>query len=298
MSISDDSENVLNGLFSICISPFGPDNTLDMASFETIMAHKFDHGVRTFIPGGNTSEFYSLSLIEWEETLRYVVDTYQGKARIIPGVGHDLDTAVKMAVTAEKLGCDGIMVHQPSHPFMSSKGFHHYLETIASSIGIGLFPYIRSANIDDDTVIKIAESDYVSGIKYANPDLPRFAALVSRTDQCQWICGLAEMWAPFFFTAGATAFTSGLTNVHPTLSIKMLEALVANKDTEVREIWNLVRPFEALRAETKNAKNVSVVKEALAQMDLGPRAVRPPLDILDSTDQEKVKTILQSWNLL
>ena len=288
---------VLGGLYAIGVNPFADDDAIDMASFDTIMAHQYEHGVRTFIPGGNTSEFYSLSRSEWEETLRAATRSYRGKARIIPGVGHDLDTAIDMAVLAEKLGADGVMVHQPSHPFMSSSGYHHSLSSIAERIGIGMFPYIRSAPVDDDVVIAIAESGFVAGIKYANPDLPRFAALVSRSDQCQWICGLAEMWAPFFFSAGATAFTTGLASVHPAASVRMLEALVANRPDDVRELWNLIRPFEEMRAENQNANNVSVLKEALCQLKRCARDVRPPLEILDAAGQERVAGILRGWNL-
>jgi hypothetical protein len=37
-----------------------------------------------------------------------------------------------------------------------------------------------------------------------------------------------------------------------------------------------IRVFEELRADDASADNVSVVKEALAQLGLAPRAVRPP----------------------
>ena len=291
------SGRISGGLYAICITPFASDETIDMAAFDTITAHQVEHGVRAFIPGGHTSEFYSLNRSEWEATVRAVINTCQGGARIIPGVGHDLDTAIEMAVLAEKLGADGVMVHQPPHPFMSSQGYHHYLKSIAERIGIGMFPYIRSAAIDDDTVIKIAESGFVAGIKYANPDLPRFAALVSRSDQCEWICGLAEMWAPFFFTAGATAFTSGITSVHPSASVHMLEALVANRHDDVRAALDLFRPFEEMRAEKQNANNVSVVKEALFQLKRCARDVRPPLATLDAAEQERVGDILRRWGL-
>ena len=47
--------------------------------------------------------------------------------------------------------------------------------------------------------------------------------------------------------------------------------------------WELTRRFEELRAADSSADNVSVVKEALAQLGLCRRDVRPPSRLLPAS---------------
>jgi 4-hydroxy-tetrahydrodipicolinate synthase len=63
------------------------------------------------------------------------------------------------------------------------------------------------------------------------------------------------------------------------------------------DTWELIRPFEDLRAASRSADNVSVVKEALAQLGLCGRDVRPPCRVLPKEAQRAVTAILRSWSL-
>ena len=91
-----------------------------------------------------------------------------------------------------------------------------------------------------------------------------------------WLAGLAELTAPGLWAVGARGFTSGLVNVAPAIPLAMLAALRRRRLTAAMTIWDAIRPFEELRGADSSADNVSVVKEALAQLGVCGRAVRPP----------------------
>jgi 4-hydroxy-tetrahydrodipicolinate synthase len=79
--------------------------------------------------------------------------------------------------------------------------------------------------------------------------------------------------------AGAHGFTSGLANVAPEIPLAMLTALRENDLGAAMKIWESARRFEELRLADSSADNVSVVKDALAQLglcraDVGRRAAR------------------------
>jgi 4-hydroxy-tetrahydrodipicolinate synthase len=61
--------------------------------------------------------------------------------------------------------------------------------------------------------------------------------------------------------------------------------------------WELARRFEELRLADSSADNVSVVKEALAQLGLCGRDVRPPSRLLPANIREEISGILGSWSL-
>ena len=95
--------------------------------------------------------------------------------------------------------------------------------------------------------------------------------------------------------AGATGFTSGLANVEPGLSLEMLRCLRDGDYNGAMRVWRSVKPFSDPRARRNNANNVPVVKEALAQLGLCDRRVRPPLEALDAAEQGEVASILARW---
>jgi 4-hydroxy-tetrahydrodipicolinate synthase len=62
-------------------------------------------------------------------------------------------------------------------------------------------------------------------------------------------------------------------------------------------VWQQIRPFEALRAANESEHNVSVVKEALAQLGVCSADVRPPSSRLDDVGRAAVADVLRSWGL-
>jgi 4-hydroxy-tetrahydrodipicolinate synthase len=56
-----------------------------------------------------------------------------------------------------------------------------------------------------------------------------------------------------------------------------------------------VREFEELRAADASADNVSVVKEALAQLGLVGREVRPPSRVLPGPLRDRIAAVLEQW---
>jgi 4-hydroxy-tetrahydrodipicolinate synthase len=77
----------------------------------------------------------------------------------------------------------------------------------------------------------------------------------------------------------------------------MHDALSSSDYSYAMTTWELIRPFEELRAATESSNNVSVVKEALAQLGLCRRDVRPPIRPLGTVDRARVAEILASWGL-
>jgi 4-hydroxy-tetrahydrodipicolinate synthase len=288
----------LHTVHGISVTPFDEKGAIDFAGLERNLSFLEKAGLRVVVACGNTSEFFSLTLKECELIVTATCRQLAGKMTVVAGVGHDLATAQEMARHAKGAGCDAVMVHYPSHPFVSSDGYRRYLFGIAETAEIPVIAYLRGENIADETVLDIAGHEQVIAIKYAMNNLPRFGTVVARTPadaDVAWICGTAESWAPYFFAAGAVGFTSGLVNVAPELSLDLLRALQASDANHVRRLWALIKPFEDLRAENQNAKNVSVVKEAMHQLHLGTRWVRPPIEPLGELDRQRVSRLLQSW---
>lgn len=291
----------LHSITAIPVTPFTAERQVDWDGFRRLIVRLIDDGVQVITPNGNTGEFYALARAEHNRAVEVAAQAVGGRALLLPGVAYDVATAVEMGRFAEQAGAAGIMIHQPVHPYQSPEGWLDYHQAIAGALpNLAIVPYIRAAWVNGALLKRLADAcPNVVAVKYAvaNPQL--FAALVQEVgpDRLAWICGLAEGWAPFFWMSGARGFTSGLVNVHAARSLEMLACLQAGDYTAAMRIWWQVKPFEDLRARRDHANNVSVVKEALAQLGLAARTVRPPISELADNERAEVAAILAGWGL-
>ncbi|MDT0343947.1 dihydrodipicolinate synthase family protein [Streptomyces litchfieldiae] len=290
----------LADVVAIPVTPFDAEDRLDQDTYRALVRRLLDAGVRTLTPNGNTSEFYSLTPEERRLEVELTIAEAGREARIIVGVGQEVPTAVAAAVHAREAGARMVMVHQPVHPYVSRDGWVDYHRHIARAVPeLGVVPYIRNPLISGAAIARLGEEcPNVIGVKYAVPDPVRFAAVArdAGLERFVWVAGLAELSAPAYFACGATGFTSGLVNVVPEVSIEMLHALRAGDYPAAMKVWELIRPFEELRAERQSANNVTVVKEALAALGLCRRDIRPPSAPLPEAERDAVAAIVEGWD--
>jgi 4-hydroxy-tetrahydrodipicolinate synthase len=300
----DEIKAALRAVVAIPITPFQSDGGVDYPGYRRLLRRMIADGIRVVTPNGNTSEFYSLNSVEnrrlLEETM-LALHANQQEALVLAGVGFDVQTAIEMTEMAEVMGVQAVMVHQPVHPYRSDEGWIAYHKAIADAAPLtGIVPYVRDATISGAMIKQLAAlcPNFI-GIKYAVGNPPLFTKIVNEVGQTRlaWICGIAESWAPFFWVGGAQGFTSGLVNLTPRLSLAMQAALEVGDYTQAMTIWAQIKPFEDLRARRDNANNVSAVKEAMAQLGLCNRTVRPPISELPANERLEVSTILAGLGL-
>ncbi|MGW0670325.1 dihydrodipicolinate synthase family protein [Streptomyces sp. NPDC002746] len=291
----------LADVVAIPVTPFAADGTIDTAAHRALLRRLLDGGVRILTPNGNTGEFYALTPDERRSVTELTIEEAGGRATVLVGVGHDVPTAVAAAEHARDAGAEMVMVHQPVHPYVSQDGWIDYHRAIAEAVpGLGVVPYIRNPQLDGERLATLADHcPNVIGVKYAVPDAARFAAFArdAGLERFVWIAGLAELYAPSYFSAGATGFTSGLVNVAPGVSLAMLEALRAGDHPAAMKVWERIRRFEELRADQQSANNVTVVKEALASLGLCGRDVRPPSRVLPEARRAEVADQIAGWSI-
>ncbi|MFF8196070.1 dihydrodipicolinate synthase family protein [Streptomyces bobili] len=291
----------LADVVAIPVTPFAEDGSVDQDAHRALLRRLLDGGIRTLTPNGNTGEFYALTPEERRLVTELTIEETRDRAVILVGVGHDVPTAVASARHARELGAGMIMVHQPVHPYVSQSGWVDYHRAIAESVPeLGVVPYIRNAQLSGARLAELADAcPNVIGVKYAVPDAARFAAFArdAGLERFVWVAGLAEPYAPSYFSAGATGFTSGLVNVTPAVSLNMIEALRSGDYPAAMKVWEQIRRFEELRAANGSANNVTVVKEALASLGLCRREVRPPSRPLPEADRAEVAEIAAGWSI-
>jgi 4-hydroxy-tetrahydrodipicolinate synthase len=265
---------ILADVVAIPVTPFA-NGEIDYATHSALLNRLFDAGVGVVTPNGNTSEFYALRPQERRDLLVATASIAAGRAAVLAGIGLDIDTAVSEGALAAENGATMAMIHQPVHPYVSRKGW-----------------------IDWRMIRELADrSPNVIGVKYAVPDPVHFSKVrrEAGADRFTWIAGLAEPYALSYAAHGATGFTSGLVTVNPHLSLDLRDALRVHDFATARALTDSIARFEELRAANTNADNVSVIKEALAQLGLASSDVRSPSSALSADAKLAVSDILTRW---
>jgi 4-hydroxy-tetrahydrodipicolinate synthase len=303
-ALAQELRQALGTVVVVPVTPFHADSSPDWDTYAALTERLIDGGITVVTPNGNTGEFYALTQAEARQAVETAAKASRGRGQrteLLAGVGHDVATAVEAARHAQDQGARMIMIHQPVHPYVSREGWVDYNAAIASAVpDLGVVLYVRNERITGADISALADrAPNVVGVKYGLKDATRFAAVArdAGIDRFTWLAGAAELTAPIYWASGAHGFTSGLANVSPGLALSMLDALRAGDFGAAMKVWDSVRRFEELRAADANADNVSVVKEALAQLGLCRADVRPPSRLLPASVKDEISAILASWSL-
>ncbi len=300
-AVTDEFLGILATVAAVPVTPFGPDGAPDWDCHARLIRRLVDNGITLVTPNGNTGEFYTLTDGETRAATESTIRAVRGRAEVLAGVGHDVATAVSSATHARAAGVRMIMIHQPVSPYLSADGWVDYNAAIADAVpDMGVVLYIRDAKISGRHIRRLGKQcPNVVGVKYGVRDLVGFAGVARDAGLARftWLAGLAELTAPGCWAYGARGFTSGLANVAPQISVGMLEALQSGDHAGALRLWAECRAFEELRAADSSADNVSVVKEALAQLGLARRDVRPPSRLLPGEIRAEIGKILAGWGL-
>ncbi len=307
MSLAPDTKQALRTALAtavaVPVTPLHADGTPDWDTYAMLIARLVDAGITVITPNGNTGEFYALDQAEARQAAQTAAQAVRGRqpAELLVGVGHDIATATEAARHAGDHGARMVMIHQPVHPYVSAQGWVDYHVAIANAVpDLGVVLYIRDERRTGAHIAELADrAPNVIGVKYAVRDATKFAAVArdAGIDRLTWLAGAAELTAPAFWAVGARGFTSGLANVAPGLALAMFDALRADDFGAAMKVWETVRRFEELRLADSSADNVSVVKEALAQLGLARADVRPPSRPLPAPIKEEISGILATWDL-
>jgi 4-hydroxy-tetrahydrodipicolinate synthase len=307
MSLAPDATQELRTILAtavaVPVTPLHADGTPDWDTYARLIGRLADAGITVITPNGNTGEFYALDQAETRQATQTAAQAISGRQRVelLVGVGHDIATATESARHAGEHGARMVMIHQPVHPYVSAQGWIDYHVAIANAVpDLGVVLYIRDERRTGAHIAQLADrAPNVIGVKYAVRDATKFAAVArdAGIDRLTWLAGAAELTAPAFWAVGARGFTSGLANVAPGLALAMFGALRADDFGAAMKVWDTVRRFEELRLADSSADNVSVVKEALAQLGLCRADVRPPSRPLPAPIRQEITGILATWDV-
>lgn len=284
----------LRGVHAVPLTPFDEQNRVNLDLYAAHIERLSQAGTRIFLPAAGTSEFHSLSPSEIRSLVLTTREAAGPDAIVLAPVGGAIGAALELAKAAREAGASGLMVMPITHPYLCDAGATEYYETLVHTTQLPTVIYKTREIPSDACLLELAQHPLIVGIKYAVNQLDQFQQTRDLSVlECEWLCGSAERFAPYYMLAGATGFTSGAINVCPRLVLSLYAALSEQNLTQAMKLQRLILPIEQYRARLGESYSISMLKQAMLSLGSDFGAARTPQRRLTTSECAEIDALVQ-----
>ncbi|MFW6223749.1 MAG: 4-hydroxy-tetrahydrodipicolinate synthase, partial [Spirochaetota bacterium] len=176
---------MLQGVYTALITPFADDESIDEGALRELVDFQIENGISGLVPVGTTGESPTVDHEENLEVVRIVVDQADGRVPVIAGTGsNSTREAVDMTVRARDLGATATLQVAPYYNKPNQEGFYRHFTTVADKGELPVLVYNipgrTGKNIENDTMLRMAEHPRIIGVKEASGSMPQVMDLAAR----------------------------------------------------------------------------------------------------------------------
>ncbi|MBO68781.1 MAG: 4-hydroxy-tetrahydrodipicolinate synthase [Acidiferrobacteraceae bacterium] len=287
---------MIKGSIVAMVTPMHPNGAIDWKGLERLVDYHITQGTDAIVSVGTTGESATLNPEEHAEVIAHTVKAVDGRLPVIGGTGSN-STAESIALTksAQLAGVTACLLVVPYYNKPPQEGLYQHFRSIAEAVDIPQILYNvpgrTSADIDNDTTLRLAELDNIVGIKDATNDLNRGRDLIERAPDNFFVYSGEDGTACELMLAGASGTISVTANVAPRMMHEMCHFAVSGDQDNALDIDNRLRDLHAAMFVQSNP---IPAKWALSQMGLINDAIRLPLISLDAQYHSVVRAAMQS----
>jgi 4-hydroxy-tetrahydrodipicolinate synthase len=255
------------------------DGGLDLPRFRKLIDWHVAEGTDGIVVVGTTGESPTVDFDEHKELIRIAVEHARGRIPIIAGTGaNSTAEAIELADSAKKHGATAQLSVVPYYNKPTQEGQYQHFRKIAESVELPMIVYnvpARTvADLQNDTVLRLAQVPGIIGIKDATASLERGTDLIRRAPRNFAIYSGEDATALPLILCGGHGVISVTANVAPKLMHQMCAAALVGDVKKARELNNRLLPLhQRLFIET----SPSPVKWAMAEMGLIEYGLRLPM---------------------
>jgi 4-hydroxy-tetrahydrodipicolinate synthase len=285
---------MITGSLVAIVTPMHEDGRLDLGAFRKLIDWHVEEGTDGIVVVGTTGESPTVDFDEHKELIRIAVQHSRGRIPIIAGTGgNSTAEAIELTESAKKAGATVSLSVVPYYNKPTQEGMYRHFRKIAEAVDLPMLlynvPARTVADMDNDTVLRLAEVPGIIGIKDATANLGRGTDLLRRAPRNFAIYSGEDITALPLILCGGHGVISVTANVAPKLMHQMCAAALVGDVKKARELNNELIPLhQRLFIETSPAP----VKWAMAQMGLMEAGLRLPLAPLSDRHYQSVREAL------
>ena len=288
----------VNGIITAMVTPFD-DGGVNLPELGKMIDYQIAGGADAVVILGTTGEPATMTDGEKTAVIRYTVENFKGRIKIIVGTGaNDTKKAVAASVAAAESGADGVLVVTPYYNRCTQDGLYNYYEEVCRAAGIPVIAYnvpSRTAvNILPETAERLAGIPNMAGIKEASGNMAQVVETMRRIrGKLDLFSGEDFLNLPMLAIGGA-GLVSVTSNIAPALMKKMYTLVKANRLDEANEVQDFLLPLEdACFLEV----NPIPIKAAYNMLGFSAGTPRSPLTELSEDNKLKLRAEIERAGL-
>jgi 4-hydroxy-tetrahydrodipicolinate synthase len=285
----------LKGSLVAIVTPMREDGALDLDAFGRLIDWHIAEGTDGIVVVGTTGESPTVDFDEHRLLIDVAVKHAGKRIPVIAGTGaNSTKEAIELAAHAKKAGAHMSLTVVPYYNKPTQEGLYRHFRAIAEAVDMPHILYNvpgrTVADMDNDTVLRLAEVPNIIGIKDATADLQRGAELLRRKPADFAVYSGDDGTAIGLLLLGADGVISVTANVAPRLMHEMCTAAVGGNAAAAREVNNRLL---ALHRDLFCEANPIPVKWAVQQLGLISSGIRLPLTPLSSGFETRVRDAMR-----
>ena len=291
----------LTGSIVALVTPIQPDGQVDYASLRKLIDWHIAEGTDCIGVVGTTGESPTVDVEEHQEIIRVAVEQAAGRVPIMAGCGaNSTAEAIELAKFAKKVGADSQLQVVPYYNKPTQEGQYQHFKAIAEAVGdlpmvLYNVPGRSVANMDNATVLRLAQIPGIIGIKEATGDIAKAQWLIRDVPEGFAIYSGDDPTAVALMLCGGQGNISVTANVAPRLMHELCVAAIAGDRNTAMQIQNRLLP---LHRDLFVEANPIPVKWAMERMGLCGGTMRLPMTPLSSANHAVVEAALKASGLI
>lgn len=172
-------------LATAMVTPFDKDLAIDWGGVATLAAHLVSTGHDAIIVNGTTSEAPTTSDAEKDRIIRVVKETVGPNIKVVAGAGNnETSHSIEQAQMAAQAGADALLVVTPYYNKPPQAGIEAHFRAMANATDLSIMmydiPHRTGVQIEQDTIVRLAEHPKIVALKDAKGDVASTSWVIKR----------------------------------------------------------------------------------------------------------------------
>ena len=288
------AQNIQGSIVAI-VTPMFEDGGVDWKSLEKLVEWHIQQGTHSIVADGTTGEASTLSMEDHTKVIQEVIRVANKRIPIIAGTGaNSTREAIELTQAAKDVGADAALLVTPYYNKPTQEGLYQHYKAIAEAVEIPQILYNvpgrTGVDMQNETVIRLADVKNIVGIKDATGDIPRGKALIDGLNGKIAVYSGDDATAWELILLGAKGNISVTANVAPKQMSEVCEAALAGEQAKAQDLnQQIANLHNILFCES----NPIPVKWALHEMGYMGTGIRLPLTPLAEQYREPLRNGLK-----
>ena len=271
--------NMIKGSIVAIVTPMHEDGSLDLPGLRKLIDWHCAEGTDAIVIVGTTGESATVNVDEHCALIKLAVEHASGRMPIIAGTGgNSTEESIALTRFAKDAGADAALVVVPYYNRPTQEGMYRHFKAIAEAVDLPIILYNvpgrTVADMNNDTVLRLAAIPNIVGLKDATGNIGRGAELIKLAPKSFAVYSGDDPTAIALMLLGGAGNISVTANVAPRGMHELCVAAMAGDIAAAVAINNRLMP---LHAKLFVEPNPVPVKWALAKMGMMPAGLRLPL---------------------